>query len=686
MHFILEENNNNSEKENFRKIDINDIGLSLENNDTYIKKFLKSFKYLIIILNFGMIYFLYFLSLEECSEGIEDCSINFTWIEKKIKEEIISSILMEIMLQLIILKFISKMNIVHIIIILNIFYAYSHGLNFSDHGYYNFFFYLILITIFTVLFIPIDLCIIYCDNKINSIRLIIIYLLLLLFSYTFLSSSGKNCDEWSKGLNNTFIDNDKLKYGCQIQIPKLCLYKSFEFIQDFTKLIGKNCKTYKSGKEQKENIIKLSKSPYINDNTNRIGYPLLNKSPKSLLDFPDYRNTLNKYFLKNLVDMDNEIILNKYFKENKPEIEVDFTKNNETKLVINLHYNETLSKERQLLEKSSEPYSKNILILYLDSVSRVNALRQLKKTIKFFEKFMPYKGGFHQKYPSENFHSFQFFKYHSFKGHTTINYPFLFYGQNRTNLNKTFITKYLKENGFITSEAIDWCGIDNIRTFHNFTQEDIFDHIFSLCDPNNDYFNLNTIRCLYGKQNAEHLIEYTEQFWKKYVNNRKYSIIITNYAHEGTLTVIKYLDSILTNFLDNLFNQNLLKDTIVFLLSDHGTGMPSIYYSTDFYKIEGNLPILLIMINDRKNITYEQQYKYIYENQQNFITPFDIYNTLGNIIYGNKYKNIDDNSKNSNNFKSHYGTSLFEKMYSKKRYPKKYRYLGLKGIARYACK
>ena len=136
----------------------------------------------------------------------------------------------------------------------------------------------------------------------------------------------------------------------------------------------------------------------------------------------------------------------------------------------------------------------------------------------------------------------------------------------------------------------------------------------------------------------------------------------------------------------NLFNQNLLKDTIVFLLSDHGTGMPSIYYSTDFYKIEGNLPILLIMINDRKNITYEQQYKYIYENQQNFITPFDIYNTLGNIIYGNKYKNIDDNSKNSNNFKSHYGTSLFEKMYSKKRYPKKYRYLGLKGIARYACK
>ena len=38
---------------------------------------------------------------------------------------------------------------------------------------------------------------------------------------------------------------------------------------------------------------------------------------------------------------------------------------------------------------------------YLDSLSRVNALRQLKKTTKFFEQFMPYKGGFHKKYSSE---------------------------------------------------------------------------------------------------------------------------------------------------------------------------------------------------------------------------------------------------------------------------------------------
>ena len=282
----------------------------------------------------------------------------------------------------------------------------------------------------------------------------------------------------------------------------------------------------------------------------------------SLLDFPDYNNTLKKFFLNNLVDMDNEKILDKYFKEKIPEVEIDFTNIEGPKLVINLHFNKTLSKERKTLEKNSEPYSNNILFLYIDSLSRVNALRQLKKTTKFFEKFMSYKGGFHKKYPSENFHSFQFFKYYSFRGRTAINYPFLFYGQNRTSLNKSIITKFIKENGFVTSEAIDWCGIDNIRTYHNFTNEDIYDHLLSLCDPNNENFNLNTIRCLYEKQNFEHLVEYTTQFWEKYKNNRKYSLIIANHAHEGTLTVVKYLDDIIYKFLNNLFNNNFLKKSI----------------------------------------------------------------------------------------------------------------------------
>ena len=385
--------------------------------------------------------------------------------------------------------------------------------------------------------------------------------------------------------------------------------------------MGKECR--KMHIDAKQNLLKLSDSPYINDKVNHIGYPLTNKDPTCNMDFIDTNNLIKKYFLKNLVDMENKEVLDQYFNNKFPEVEVDFSNNKYGEMNINLNYNKTLSQERTLLEINSTPYSNNILILYIDSVSRVNSLRQLKKTLKFFEKFMNYKGVSQNKSPSEKFHSFQFFKYHTFRFCTTYNFPLLFYGRDR-NKNIVKITKYLKENGYITGYSSDYCDKDNTRTLHNLTIEEIYDHQFIICDPNNESSNLISIRCLYGKQTMEHLLEYGNQFWRKYKNNRKFFLVVNNDGHEGTLEVIKYDDNIIYNFLNNLFNDNLLNNTSIIFLSDHGDKMPSIYYSYDFYRIEGQLPMLYMIINDRKNISYEEQYKYIYINQQTFITAYDI--------------------------------------------------------------
>ena len=48
-------------------------------------------------------------------------------------------------------------------------------------------------------------------------------------------------------------------------------------------------------------------------------------------------------------------------------------------MIINLNFNKTLSEERKTKEYNSIPYSKNILSLFIDSVSRANSIRQLKK-------------------------------------------------------------------------------------------------------------------------------------------------------------------------------------------------------------------------------------------------------------------------------------------------------------------
>ena len=232
-------------------------------------------------------------------------------------------------------------------------------------------------------------------------------------------------------------------------------------------------------------MIENSKSPYINKNTLYIGYPLVNKNEKL---FPSRNFTsLKKYFLNNLIDM-------------------------------------------------------NIMILYFDSVSRAYSIRQLRKTLKFFEKFMPYKGNYHPNYSSQNFHSFQFFKYHSLHWYTVGNYPVLYYGNFR-NKNNKLITLTLKKNGYITGYSADNCFIDFTNSFHDFSFDDIYDHQFLMCDPNKKLAS-SKLNCLYEKIHVEYMFEYIEQFWRKYKENRKFITLLTNFAHEGSLEMLKYIDNI----------------------------------------------------------------------------------------------------------------------------------------------
>ena len=633
---------------------------------------------------FILSYLLYYFSLEKCFEGMDECPKRVDWIQTKTKEVIFSCLIMVILIELIIYKKISKLHLIHIIFSFVLFYSYSHGLDFEDHGYFNFKGYLILLIIFIILFLPINGLIYLIQKKKNKIIILIFIVLLIpiLILINILYNAYKtDCINWPKGLNNTFLDNNSEKFGCQIIFPKRCPYNIFANILDYTKFFGKKCEKYNV--EAKQRILKLSNSPFINEKVNHIGYPLTNKDQICNFDFIDTDNLIEKFVLKNLVDMENKDVLNKYFRNKIPEVEVDFSKNIYGEMNINLNYNKTLSEERILFEKNSIPYSNNIIILYIDSVSRVNSLRQLKKTLKFFEQFMSYKGAFQGENPSAKFHSFQFFKYQSFYLYTPNNYPILFYGRTR-NSSIVLITKYLKENGYVTCYSGELCDKDNTRTLHNFTTEEIYDHQFIICDPNRENININTIRCLYGKQNIEHLYEYGEQFWRKYKKNRKFLSIVSNDGHEGTLEVLKYADNVIFNFLNNLFNENLLKDSSIILVSDHGVGMPSIYYPYDFYRLEEQLPMLYAIINDRKNISYEEQYKYIHENQQTFISSYDIYNTIGNLIFGDKYKIIKNKTEDIDTPKSQYGKSLFDKIDQKIRTPKFYSSIGI--MADYICK
>ena len=129
--YLKDKSSNGKIDNNFKNINVLDSRIIIKYDSKYYPTILlKSIKYLIIFLVFSLIYLLYFLSLEKCDEGLEKCSLKLSWIESIIKKEIISCILLAIMLQLIFLKIISKKNIIHIAIILAIFFLYLYIITF----------------------------------------------------------------------------------------------------------------------------------------------------------------------------------------------------------------------------------------------------------------------------------------------------------------------------------------------------------------------------------------------------------------------------------------------------------------------------------------------------------------------------------------------------------------------------
>ena len=617
---------------------------------------------------FPLSYILYYLSLEKCMKGIFECGKNYNWIYKKIFQVFFSSIIIAILVELMILKLITKKHLIHVFIFLSFFFIYSHGQEFYDHGLFNFLGFVLIVIITLILIFPFKILIYLVKNR--NKKLLFIYLSFLIFLFFFniyLINSKLNCKDWHKGLNNTYIENDIKEFGCQIKFPKICTYKFGAYFLDLSKINGIKCGQGLTGKN---NIIKFSDSKFINKSTIRFGFPLTNKDPMCL-NRPNKTSNIDIYVKTNLIDMDNKEILDKT-KQNIPEIIADFSKNEYGELKINVNYNDTLSKERKKLEKKSKPFSENILILYFDSISRSNGLRQLKKTLKFIEQFMPYKGYSNNLYPNEKYHAFQFLKYHSFKLHTRANYPKMFYGCNKGE-NMTRITKHLKNNGYITAFSIDMCRLDSCYLPHDMSQEEISDHEYLICDPNKKRINIMIKRCLYDKINIAHQLEYGNQFWRKYKKNRKFLLIVSNDGHEGTLEVLKYDDEYSYEFLNNLFNENLLKDSTVIIVSDHGCPMPSVYFFNDFFQYEENLPMLYILSYDKKNLTYEEQYKYLHENQQRFITAYDIYNTIGHLIFWDSYEKVKVKEKSRKDTpKTKFGKSIFTQI-EPKRTPSNYK-------------
>jgi hypothetical protein len=448
---------------------------------------------------------------------------------------------------------------------------------------------------------------------------------------------------------------------------------------DFSKILNIKCEK----RNNKEKDILISNSNLKNKTeVKRIGYPITIGKKEEINGEPTlYSETLYEFVSNNLIDMDDKEQLDKLDEDQKPEVIVNFGNSSYGKIEININFKENLSNERKLLEKKE---SNNVLFLFMDNLSRVHFYRQYKKTKEFLKQFLTFEGYSNKIDKEQKYHGFEFIKYQKFNGATAQNaipmFSGVYFGYNNIMIN---IIKDYKKNGYITCNVQDTCHKElmSILPLRKYTYIE-FDHEYAAanCEPNvykpgyglfngdNSVFR----KCLYGNESFDYALDYGKKFWTIYKSNKRFLRIVCTYSHEYSYEKAKYTDNSLYDFLKELFETNLLKNTKIFIAADHGFFLMGIYKvmnSKDF-PIETNLPLFILIVPDKKNITYEQQYSEILKNQQNLITPFDIYYTLRYIIYDKNYKKPPLNGNRND------GEDLFKYINPKERICKKYDQMG----------
>lgn len=322
---------------------------------------------------------------------------------------------------------------------------------------------------------------------------------------------------------------------------------------------------------------------------------------------------------------------------------LDFTSNpSRPELKININRNESLvERMNEIIKKNPGLKRPNVLVLMIDSLSRQHFFRKMPYTAKYLSK--AYLGQI------KDLKGYQYFRFHGLREHHMANLIALRYG-NRDYWEaihpwERFENNY-KDEGYITATASAKCEIDELdlepnQTSKKYADRRPMDYEFfaAACDPNaTPIKNPSSMwkgpfsefrRCVYSKDSAQHQLDFTLEFWRKYREMPKVQMLTLMDGHEFTGELLVYLDSLIPQFFESMRKEGLLEDSIVFIMSDHGNNANLLFKGTTSGKNELANPFLYTLMSSNNDKLYGEMAKL---NEQKLLTPHDVNRVLNELI------------------------------------------------------
>ena len=280
----------------------------------------------------------------------------------------------------------------------------------------------------------------------------------------------------------------------------------------------------------------------------------------------------------------------------------------------------------------------SVLLLAIDSVSRMNHIRHFPKTRSLLQTMEAVELTGYNKVADNTFVNIV----PLLTGETSDvwGYPDTGHVMKKPMDHLPLIWKNFSRLGYLTAFIED---APNIGAFNylkkGFTQQPTDYYLRPIALAIEQYLNAYCVKKIFE---PKLYLDYTADLIRKLRNDLYFTFLFLTRVTHDYLNNAGLLDEIYHSFLEIIYKAGYLNDTILIFFSDHGIRFGKILQTNQGY-LEERLPFMFILPPPDFKDKYPLAYKNLYNNRNKLTTPFDIHATLKTILenkYHNKMKGI----------------------------------------------
>lgn len=279
----------------------------------------------------------------------------------------------------------------------------------------------------------------------------------------------------------------------------------------------------------------------------------------------------------------------------------------------------------------------NVMMIGMDSVSRLSFIRQMVKTKSFLE---------------EELGAFDMAGYNKVADNTFINIVPMMQGKFVSEMpwdesmsaepfdKYRFIWNNYSDSGYRTFYAEDAPEIaifDFLKAGFRTPPADHFNRPISVAMEMKSELWSNGHHCVHDRLETDIVLTYLRDFVEEYQTEAHFAFtFITRLSHDDVNSAGS-ADEPYYNFFKQLHERDLIRNTVIFFFSDHGMRFGNIR-ETYIGKLEERLPFMYVVLPKWLQEAHPYLAKNMQTNSHRLTTPFDVYETLVDILHFNGHE------------------------------------------------